>query len=252
MSYKKRKGEPLAGERPLFVLGTRSMSETTSFSEKVNTNTIKPRTRVYIDGFNWYYGVFRHKPGWKWLNIKSWFDEIRPHEDIQKIYLFSAKIDPDVVSSSGRNRQELYWRALQTVEGVKIVEGQYQKRTVRCGARCLEEYQTAEEKKTDVNIAVQMINDSIKGSIDSIVLVSGDSDLQPAVIWIKENHPNIKLTVYIPAIEEERENRNIKFYAHHKIECRWMPLKNLDKHQLPDKVPYANQLFIERPASWKK
>jgi hypothetical protein len=42
----------------------------------------KKRCLVYVDGFNLYYGVLEPHPEWKWLNLQSLFDALRPDEDI--------------------------------------------------------------------------------------------------------------------------------------------------------------------------
>jgi hypothetical protein len=101
-------------------------------------------------------------------------------------------------------------RALGTLPKLKIILGKYQERTVTCRARdCMRrlEYQVPEEKKTDVNVAVNLLEDAFRGLTDSMVIVSGDSDLEPAVEWVRRNYPQIKITVYIPVLEDEREER---------------------------------------------
>lgn len=55
-----------------------------------------------------------------------------------------------------------------------------------------------EEKKTDVNISIRMIGDCVQDKTDSIVLVSGDSDLIPPIEFIANNYPAKKLRVFFP------------------------------------------------------
>jgi uncharacterized LabA/DUF88 family protein len=101
-------------------------------------------------------------------------------------------------------------KALGTLPKVKIILGKYQERTVTCQAReCMRrlEYQVPEEKKTDVNIAVNLLEDAVRGLTNSMVIVSGDSDLEPAVEWVRRNYPHVKITVYIPVLEDERQQR---------------------------------------------
>jgi hypothetical protein len=45
----------------------------------------RPRTIVYVDGYNWYHAIFKHYPEWKWLNVQTLFEVLRPDDDIQSI-----------------------------------------------------------------------------------------------------------------------------------------------------------------------
>ena len=211
----------------------------------------KLKSTVYIDGFNWYFSIFKHKPAWKWLNLQSLFEEIRPDEEIVGIRFFTAMVDPKVPNSAARGRQALYHLALRTLPKVKIIQGSFRDREVRCGAKCQESYLTREEKKTDVNIAVTMIDDVISGFTESVVLVSGDSDQEPAVMWIKKRYPNIKLTVYIPSLPEDQGKRQNRFYGQNDITCKFLTLDYMTRHQLPNQVEHSNGQLINRPSTWR-
>lgn len=45
----------------------------------------KPRARVYIDGFNLYFSVLQQTPQSKWLNLESFFDELRLDDQIDQM-----------------------------------------------------------------------------------------------------------------------------------------------------------------------
>ncbi len=155
----------------------------------------RKKAMVYVDGFNLYFGILQGSPGLKWLNLQSFMDFLRPDEEIVGVHYFTALVDPQKHLSVSRDRQKRYLLALESCSRVKIVRGKYQMREVSCRARCRERYEVPEEKKTDVGIAVHMISDAIDGLIDRIILISGDSDLEPAVEWIRKRHPAIKITV---------------------------------------------------------
>jgi len=55
-----------------------------------------------------------------------------------------------------------------------------------------------EEKKTDVNIACQILNDTYLDRYDLCYLVSGDSDLAPPLQIVKENHSDKRVLVVHP------------------------------------------------------
>jgi hypothetical protein len=51
-----------------------------------------PRTIIYIDGLNFYYGAVKASPELKWLNLERFCRLLRPHDDIRQIRYFSALI----------------------------------------------------------------------------------------------------------------------------------------------------------------
>ena len=55
-----------------------------------------------------------------------------------------------------------------------------------------------EEKKTDVNLAMRIYRDANKGRYDRIILVSNDSDAEPALAAIREDFPAIMVGVVMP------------------------------------------------------
>jgi uncharacterized LabA/DUF88 family protein len=211
----------------------------------------KARCTIYIDGFNWYFGIFRHKPEWKWLNIQSFFEELRKDDDVLKIRLFTAMVGDDRVFHEARDRQKRFLKAISCLSKVEVVYGYFQLREKTCLASCGKVYAEPEEKKTDVNIAVSMIGDAIDGKTDSIVLVSGDSDLQPAIEWIAKRFQKIKITVYVPSLMLEASERRSDFYRRIGVACKFLPIDHLKDHQLPNKMLLSGGGSVERPSSWK-
>ena len=134
----------------------------------------RSRCSIYIDGFNMYYGAIRGHPEWKWLNIQSFFEELSKDDDVTSINIFTALVGPENGFSATRNRQKRYLKALGSLSKVKVIYGYFQLRQKYCLAVCKNEFKEPEEKKTDVNIAVSIINDAIKNLTDSIVVVSGE------------------------------------------------------------------------------
>ena len=136
---------------------------------------------------------------WKWLNLQKYFELLRQDDDIQYIKYFTA-----LVEGTHKPNQETYLLAIETLPKVKIILGKFKQKTVRCrvkecdfgGTRF---FQTMEEKHTDVNIALHMLHDSVFNECDRLVLVSGDSDLAPAVSMVKNLNPQKEVIVYIPA-----------------------------------------------------
>jgi hypothetical protein len=73
----------------------------------------RPKCCIYIDGFNCYFRIFRHRPEWKWLNIQSFYENLRAREEVVCVKYFTAIIEPNVPFSEKKDRQALYFAALR-------------------------------------------------------------------------------------------------------------------------------------------
>lgn len=74
-----------------------------------------PRKRciVYVDGFNLYYGVLEPNPGWKGFNFQSFFDALRPDEEITSIKYFTALVEPDRHFAGLARKSPVSWMSLR-------------------------------------------------------------------------------------------------------------------------------------------
>jgi len=143
----------------------------------------KKKMIVYIDSWNFYYGSLNNRGlGFKWLNIESWLQKLFPNNDIQKIKFFTAK-------SSGKYdptkpvRQEMFFRALRTLPNLEIIEGAFlfKRKSILTIHGTRVEADIPEEKGTDVNLAVHLVNDAHNKKFETAVIVSNDSDFAEAV-----------------------------------------------------------------------
>lgn len=205
------------------------------------------RSIVYIDGFNLYYGAIKGGPN-RWLNLERYFTKLRPHEDIKRIYYFTAKVE-----GPSRTDQETYLRALGTLPLVNIRLGKFKLKTVQCRVpSCTNPgpkfFKAPEEKQTDVAIGIQMVLDAYDDACDNFILVSGDSDLLPAVTTIKRLFPKKQLIVYIPAQNVVRgaatELRGVA------DKDRTLPQALLRHCLFPAKVSDGMGGYIDKPNGW--
>jgi len=208
------------------------------------------RVIVYIDGFNLYYGVLKFSKD-KWLDIERLFTLLRPHDTIHKIRYFTAH------SSDGKSSDQLaYLKAIATRPLVNVVLGRYKNKTVKCQvlpASCSVRekdrfFKIPEEKRTDVNIAVSMLDDAYQDLCDHLILVSGDSDLVPAVNMVKTRFPAKIVTVYVPSRNPIR-GAAVELRAAADKD-RDLPLNLLKHAQLPASIPDGSGGFITKPTSW--
>jgi len=85
----------------------------------------KRRCTVYIDGFNWYFGVFQHHPEWKWLNVQRFAEVLRPDENVTVVKFFTALVEPRKAVSPKRERQTAYLKAFKTLPKTQAIFGKY-------------------------------------------------------------------------------------------------------------------------------
>jgi len=189
-------------------------------------------------------------PSWKWLNLQSFFEDLRPDDQVDKVYYFTALVEPEKAHSPKRERQKIYFDALRTLPKLELIFGKYRLRNVKCGATCRQRYQTPEEKKTDVNIAIRIIDDAINNRVDRIIVVSGDSDLEPAVEYVRKNCPKIKVSVYVPQLPSTRTRRDNRHYSQLGATVKLLPLGDVMKHQLPNTISLPSGQTLQRPSGW--
>jgi len=205
------------------------------------------RSVVYVDGFNLYYGAVRGTRH-KWLDLEKYFTMLRHGEQIVAVRYFTA-----LVNGPTRPNQETYLRALATRPLVEVVLGKFKQKQVPCrvvpcthaGTRF---FSVPEEKRTDVNIAVRLVDDAYQGICERFVVVSGDSDLVPAVNLIKHRFPEKQVVVYVPSNNPVRGAAVELRGAADKH--RTLPLNILGRAQFPAQLPDGAGGVIHKPADW--
>ncbi len=201
------------------------------------------RSIIYIDGFNLYYGALRGSPD-KWLDVQKLFSLIRQDDNIRRIRYFTAR--------TNSTDQDTY-QALKTLRLVTVEFGLFKSMTIKCrvsgcGHTGPKEFRAKEEKGTDVNIALRMLDDAYQGLCDRMVLVSGDSDLVPTVRLVKQRFPKIKVTVYVPARDKVRgAARELRGAADKHLT---LPLNLLPRSQFASSLTKSDGSLIHKPTSW--
>ena len=99
-----------------------------------------------------------------------------------------------------------------------------------------------EEKESDVNIATHIIYDSCCEDIDSIVLLSNDSDLK-APLYFAKKKLNKKIVVISPAKKVQVDLRKIAHFS------KCIPHTIIGSCQFPDEVR-TKQRVTRKPVSW--
>lgn len=141
------------------------------------------QTIVYVDGFNLYYGAVKGTP-YKWLDILQVCLKLLPRNRIVKLKYFTALVTGRPKDPDQPTRQQIYLRALRTLDNLEIIYGHFLEHEVSMpvadpvpGAAKYIRVIKTEEKGSDVNIAAHMINDGYQGKYEAAIVVSNDSDL---------------------------------------------------------------------------
>ncbi len=203
------------------------------------------RVSFFIDGFNVFHALDCKKSyhKYKWLDYSALAKcFISSRDTIADIFYFTAYAE---WSQDKKMRHQLLIRSL-TMKGVKIVLGKFKLRDKECRL-CHRMYQTFEEKQTDVNISVKLFQCAYDDTFDTGILVTGDSDIVPAIRAVKESFPAKRIGVVIPIGRSAEDMKNACDF-HMK-----MKEKHLRDSQFPDSIVIdpAKSIALNRPATWK-
>lgn len=180
----------------------------------------KKRVNVYIDWFNIYHVLKSHiqksSDSWekelKWCNLRSLAESyLKEDEELWEVYFFTA----DSWEKDTKKRWINYQKALNA-HNVIIIKGQYNNitKTFINKMKVLQflliidiwnknkydyipkhlKYRTYEEKRTDVNIAVKILEDAFLWKYTRAIIMSGDSDIVPSIESVRKNFPKILFT----------------------------------------------------------
>jgi len=234
------------------------------------------RTRVYVDGYNFYYGCLkgsRHK----WLNLHSLFaDLILPsirHDGSDGVpvrhqllplalkYFTATIVERAAKADDSVSSQDTYHTALKNhcAGRIDVVKGYYAVTPVRAPKvddenpdkwpRDCERVSIwkLEEKQSDVQLALQAYHDALTGEVDQVVIASNDTDLAPALRMIREN-TNVIVGLVIPTCDHKRiPNADLTKHSH------WtrahITEQELATAQLPRVVPKKRGVST-KPVSW--
>lgn len=212
----------------------------------------KKRVRFYIDGFNFYYGIKRSvkaNPRWGnayWINVVSLCNSfIGPNEVLDKVIYFTASpLDPDQSS-----RQSAFLNANKALNNnlFEVVRGKYLAKQITC-PYCGATISRPEEKKTDVNISVKMIDDCMKNQTEKVVLISADTDLIPPLELIKSSFPEIKLKVMFPPSNFSHEISSTMSAWKSKVTFLEKNIDRFEQAMMPDSVGDGKYTI---PPEWK-
>jgi hypothetical protein len=201
------------------------------------------RTNVYIDGFNLYFGL--KSKGWRhlyWFSIASLAAGlVRSPAALHQAHYFTARISGP---TDKRERQSCFLDANQATGGFSAYFGTYREDPRVCRG-CGRTNISHNEKKTDVNIAVQMLADAFRDQFDQAILVSADADLVPAISAVRQLFPSKSVIVGFPPGRYSKELAKTAGGSFH------VSRTVLASSQLSDQVRTASGVILQRPREWQ-
>jgi uncharacterized LabA/DUF88 family protein len=210
------------------------------------------RVTFIIDGFNLYHSVreaSRDLDGesTRWLDIRrlcsSYIYLFGKTAVLQEIHYFSALAkhlenrDPDITK-----RHRDFIKCLKAT-GVVAEINRFKKKSMTCPS-CKHKFDRYEEKETDVAVAIKLLELFVTDSCDTVVLVTGDTDLAPVVRTAKKLFASKKVVFAFPY---KRKNQELANLAPESFEIK---KEQYGKHQFPDPYVLPDGSKICKPSKW--
>lgn len=230
------------------------------------------RVSFLVDGFNLYHSIRAAQRATglelRWLDLQALcrtllHSAFGPGYSLAQIHYFSAlathleHADPDVV-----RRHRLYREALAAT-GVHTSFSRFKRKERRVTLdrgrvsvlpwirrwrlnwpRVRFEYRTHEEKETDVAIACRIFELLHTDATDVVVLVTGDTDLAPAIRMAQTLFPQKEVAIALPY---DRYNEGLARLVKRRIK---LDPRSYQRHQFPDVITLVTGRTLRKPATW--
>lgn len=207
----------------------------------------KKKVIVYVDGYNFYYGLRNGGARWKctyWLDVVRFFERMMlDDQELVEVNYYSARPMDD---QQAADNQDVLFSANRLNPKFKLHLGRYKKKKIKC-QNCGFKIKTYEEKESDVRVATGMLTDVFTKRCDITIIVSADSDMIPSVEIIKASVPGHPVYLFVPP--------NQKSYAL-ASKCDntiWLEQyrSRFIQSMLSDEITLPNGHVLHRPENWK-
>ena len=212
------------------------------------------RVAFLIDGFNLYHSAKSashalglNEAGTKWLDIaglcRSYLHLFGKAAVLHEIHYFSAlakhleATKPDVTA-----RHQAYLACLSD-SGVRVELSRFKRKRFKC-EKCGANLKRHEEKETDVAVATKLLELFVTGAADLVVLVTGDTDVAPAVRTAARLFPQKRVCFAFPYDRKNEELAQLVSMSFH------MSKEAYAKHQFPDPYKTSSGRTIPKPQAW--
>jgi len=183
-----------------------------------------------------------------WIDFVKFFEHFKERWQIlQKVFYFTTP--PINLQKSARQDVLLKTNKLINDSRFEVVFGKFYHKWQIC-KKCKARYKIPEEKRTDVNISVQMMRDCALDNTDVLILVTADSDLAPPLESIKADYPNKKIKIIFPPKSFSNDLNNFMKANRRKALKLENHKRRFLKCIMPDTVTKDGITFTI-PAKWK-
>lgn len=210
------------------------------------------RVVFLVDGFNLYHSIrdLLRKTGRnaKWLDVnrlcQSYIPLFGKDAIFGEIFYFSAiryymqTTDPGIIS-----RHITYLKCLEDT-GIHTILGRFKAKDVFCH-NCSNSIKKHEEKETDVSIAVKILEIAFYNSAETIVILTGDTDLAPAVKAALAHSKTLRIGFAFPY---NRKNKELERLSN--VPSFVINQAQYFNHQFPDPVTLSSGVELIKPAEW--
>lgn len=203
------------------------------------------RVITFIDGLNLYHAIANlHRKELEWVDLRA-LSKIFLNlnfERLTDIFYFSAYAFH--TPKSVQKCQKAYVRALE-LTAVQPILGHFKEKDRKC-PDCKYKWTGYEEKETDVNIALFLLDSAYQDLFDRALIITNDSDLAPAIQLTRERFPKKRITTVAPP-NYYHSNELIKVSSD-KARIR---IKHLEHSLLPSTVTDGSGLVsVSRPSEY--
>jgi uncharacterized LabA/DUF88 family protein len=201
------------------------------------------RANIYVDGYNLYFGILEsNRRDLLWINLETLIrNHLKSTETLHRIHYFTTipTSPPDKVV-----RHKIWLNVLESIsDSIIIHRGKYNYPRIKC-PRCKNTFIKPTEKKTDVNIACQLLADAHNDDFEVAYIVSGDSDLIPVIDTAKNLFTKRKIKAMFPP---NRINSELIKKCDYVV---YLNTKRLEPHKLPDHFMAPNGKVFDKPLAW--
>ena len=164
------------------------------------------RICIYIDGANFVYGIktLNKKYSDYHFDFESFIKKIVGKNNLINIFYYNASLKQTINPRRFKEQQKLLAR-LRKISKCKIILCKRQKRFNKDD----EEYYTI--KGDDINLALDMLNDTWENKYDKAILFSGDGDFVPLLKYVKNKNKEVEVISFYELASRNLLNEADKF-----------------------------------------
>ncbi len=160
---------------------------------------IMNRCIVFIDGSNFYHMCKTHLDSTD-VEFQAFAKKISGEGKLTEIRYYNAIQNQQLYPDAYKAQQKFLSR-IRKIPNMSVILGKLKRRAVRCPRckkvipkcpSCLNELVTLVEKKTDVNLAIDLVQLAFENKYDIAIIVTGDGDFAGAVQLAKKYEKTIK------------------------------------------------------------